>query len=155
MSAASRLTIRRATSADADDVARVFTASFGTLTFLPVLHAPDEDRAFIGDVVLVKHEVLVAEEDGEIVGFVAMAHGNWVEHLYVDPDRRRRGIGSALLDRAKARMPAGFELWVFQQNDAARRFYEKHGLRVVELTDGRDNDEKTPDARYEWRPADD
>jgi uncharacterized membrane protein YhaH (DUF805 family) len=59
-----------------------------------------------------------------------------VEHLYVRPDLRRRGIGSALLQRAKERLPSGFRLWVFQQNVSARRFCERHGLRLVEETDG-------------------
>jgi ribosomal protein S18 acetylase RimI-like enzyme len=81
-----------------------------------------------------------------------MSHGNHLEHLYVHPDHQGRGIGSALLERAKARMPGGFGLWVFQANIGARRFYERHGLRVVRLTDGEGNEEKTPDAQYEWRP---
>jgi putative acetyltransferase len=107
-----------------------------------------------------RQDVVVAEEDGRVVGFVAMVHGDSdhaatdggdiVAHLYVHPDRHRRGIGSALLDEAKRRLPAGFRLWVFQQNDGARRFYERHGLAVIRLTDGSDNEEKTPDALYEW-----
>jgi hypothetical protein len=36
---------------------------------------------------------------------------------------------------------------------AARRFYERHGLRAVRFTDGTGNEEKTPDALYEWRPG--
>ena len=34
--------------------------------------------------------------------------------------------------------------------DRARRFYEHRGFRLVELTDGSENDEKTPDAHYRW-----
>jgi ribosomal protein S18 acetylase RimI-like enzyme len=97
--------------------------------------------------------VLVAETNGEISGFIAM-HGDMVEHLYVRPDLLRRGIGSALLQIAKERLPSGFRLWVFQQNAPARRFYERHGLRLVEETDGSRNEERTPDALYEWRPTD-
>jgi hypothetical protein len=59
-------------------------------------------------------------------------------------------VGTALLDVAKARRPRGFSLWVFQQNTPARRFYETRSLRLVELTDGAGNAERTPDARYEW-----
>jgi ribosomal protein S18 acetylase RimI-like enzyme len=73
-------------------------------------------------------------------------------HLYVHPAAQRRGVGGALLAKAKERRPDGFTFWVFQQNEQGRRFYEQHGCRVVRLTDGRDNDEKTPDALYEWRP---
>ena len=42
---------------------------------------------------------------------------------------------------------------MFQKNDGARRFYERHGFRLVELTDGGSNMEKEPDARYEWLPG--
>jgi ribosomal protein S18 acetylase RimI-like enzyme len=77
-----------------------------------------------------------------------------VEHLYVRPDLLRRGIGSALLQRAKERLPSGFRLWVFLENVPARRFYERNGVRLVEETDGSRNEERTPDALYEWGPTD-
>ncbi len=130
----------------------MFIASFRTLTFLPSLHTDEETVDFITNTVLRDQEVLVAELGGRIVGFVAMSNGDFLEHLYVHPDLQGRGIGSSLLDRAKDRMPAGFRLWVFQANTRARRFYERHGFRVVELTDGAGNEERTPDALYEWKP---
>lgn len=144
--------IRPASIEDADEVADVFIASFGTLTFLPKLHTHDETVDFITNTVLPKDEVLVAEIDGRISGFVAMSGGHVVEHLYVHPDLHGRGIGSALLGRVNAHMPEGFRLWVFQANAGARRFYERHGLRAVRLTDGSANEERTPDALYEWKP---
>ena len=143
--------IRAATHEDADAVARVFIASFGTLTFLPKLHTDEETFDFIANTVLREQEVLVAEIGRAPGGFVAMGHGNFVEHLYVHPDHQRRGIGSALLECAKERMPGGFRLWTFQENTAARRFYERRGLRAIELTDGAGNEEQTPDVLYEWR----
>ena len=45
-------------------------------------------------------------------------------------------------------------LWTFQRNQRARRFYERRGFRLVLLTDGADNEEKEPDALYEWRRPD-
>ena len=148
---ADKVRIQTATPGDADAIAEVFIASFDTLTFLPRLHTNAETLDFIANKVLREQEVLVAEENGGIVGFIAMEHGNLLEHLYVHPDSQGRGIGSALLARAKERMPGGFRLWVFQQNTQARRFYERHGLRVVELTEGAGNEEQMPDALYEWR----
>jgi GNAT superfamily N-acetyltransferase len=73
-------------------------------------------------------------------------------HLYVHPDLQRRGIGDALLARAKELRPDGFRLWVFQRNTGAHSFYERRGLRLAELTDGAGNEEREPDALYEWRP---
>jgi ribosomal protein S18 acetylase RimI-like enzyme len=146
-----RLRIRTAGPDDATAITRLFLDSKATLTFLPNLHTDEETFHFIAHIVLRDQEVLVAETDGEIGGFIAM-HADMVEHLYVRPDLFRRGIGGALLRRAKERLPSGFRLWVFQQNAPARRFYERHGLTLVEETDGSRNEERTPDALYEWTP---
>jgi ribosomal protein S18 acetylase RimI-like enzyme len=148
-----RLRIRPAGAEDADPIARLFLASRATLTSLPSIHTDEETFSFIANIVLHDQDVLVAETNGEIGGFLAM-QADMVEHLYVRPDLLRRGIGSALLQRAKERLPSGFGLWVFQQNVPARRFYERHGLRLVRETDGSRNEERTPDALYEWRPTD-
>jgi ribosomal protein S18 acetylase RimI-like enzyme len=148
-----KVRIRAATPEDADAIAEVFIASFATLSFLPRLHTNAETIDFIANKVLREQEVLVAEENDGIVGFVAMAHGNFLEHLYVHPDSQGRGVGSVLLMRAKQRMPNGFRLWLFQQNTQARRFYERHGLRAIEFTEGAGNEEQMPDALYEWRPG--
>jgi len=147
-----RLRIRTAAAEDADAIARLFLASKATLTFLPIVHTDEETFWFIANVVLRDQDVLVAVANGEIGGFIAM-HADVVEHLYVRPDLLRRGIGSALLEQAKQRLPSGFRLWVFQENVPARRFYEGHGLRVIEETDGSRNEERTPDSLYEWRPS--
>ena len=44
--------LRRATLADADAIAAVFSPSFRLLTFLPALHTVQEDRWFIEHVIL-------------------------------------------------------------------------------------------------------
>lgn len=36
----------------------------------------------------------------------------------------------------------------------AGTFYERHGLVAIEVTDGAGNEEKEPDVRYVWAPAD-
>lgn len=144
--------VRPARTEDTDAVADVYIASFATLTFLPRLHSDDETRAWIENVVMANQEVWIAEIDEGVVGMAALSE-EMLEHFYVAPNAQSRGVGSALLDKAKERRPGGFTFWVFQQNDNARRFYERRGCRIVELTDGSHNEEKTPDALYEWRPA--
>ena len=127
----------------------------GAMPGLPELHTPDDDRRFLREVVLPEQEVWVAIADDVVAGFTALGTREGVEfmeHLYVTPEHQRRGIGTALMERAKERRPAGFRLWVFQRNTGARAFYEQHGFRVVELTDGSGNEEKEPDVLYQWAP---
>ena len=57
-----------------------------------------------------------------------------------------------MLDHVKNLCPERLDLWVFQKNDGARRFYERHGFELVRLTDGAGNMEQEPDALYRWRP---
>lgn len=141
--------IRRATTDDGDAVGALFTRSFEELlAYLPRLHTPEEDRRHFNGVVR-DHEVWIYEEAGRILGFAALSKES-LEHLYVDPDAQGQGIGRSLVEKTKERRPDGFGLWVFQQNKGARRFYERHGLHLAQLTDGAGNEEKTPDARYEW-----
>ena len=93
-------------------------------------------------------EVWVADVDDEIVAMLVL-EDDWVDQLYVDPDWTGRGLGTRLLDVAKAQRPAGLDLWAFQSNTGARRFYERHGFTAVAMTDG-DNEEGAPDVRYRW-----
>jgi len=141
--------LRRARPDDADAVADVYLASFATLTFLPHLHTDDETRAWIAEHVLPQHEVWVAKTDAGVVGMAVLSE-RVLEHLYVAPDAQNRGVGSALLAKAKERRPTGFTLWTFQANESARRFYERHGFRALQFTDGEGNEEKTPDVQYGW-----
>jgi putative acetyltransferase len=142
--------IRRATAGDVDAVAALFRRSFGTLDFLPTLHTPDEDREFLGRVVA-EQDVWVAEREGRILGFLSL-DGKVGTFFYVDPEEHGAGVGSALFEEAQKARPAGFEFWVFQRNEKARRFYERRGCRAVRFTDGAGNEEKEPDVLYAWRP---
>src|SRR5215210_3631748 len=127
--------LRTAEQRDAPAVADVFLQAFRSLTFLPIVHGDEETREWVASWLVPETELWVAEADREIVGFMALT-GDVVGWLYVHPKAQRSGIGTRLLDKAKELRSDGFELWVFQQNVGARGFYERHGLRCVELTDG-------------------
>ena len=143
--------LRRAVSSDATALADIhLRARRECMSYLPDDRSPEEVLTWIEEEVMPGHEeIWVAEEDGRVVGFFALSD-ELLYHLYVYPERHGQGAGSALLDRAKEVRPSGFQLWVFQRNTQARRFYEHRGLRLVELTDGSGNMEREPDARYEW-----
>jgi ribosomal protein S18 acetylase RimI-like enzyme len=93
--------------------------------------------------------ILVAETNNEIVGYVTLEVHRvkqtprmrerpfvMIENMAVDPLCRRRGIGRALLraaaDWATQRRIADLQLFVWEFNDAAVRFYESEGF-VTEL----------------------
>jgi SAM-dependent methyltransferase len=75
------------------------------------------------------------------------------DQLYIRPGWWGQGIGSRLVELAKARSPGGLTLWTFQVNDRARRFYEHHEFVELFRTDGSRNEEQQPDVRFGWRPA--
>jgi len=61
------------------------------------------------------------------------------------------GAGSQLIDAAKASVIGALELWCFQANERARRFYEARGFSPIRFTEGADNEERMPDVRYRWK----
>jgi ribosomal protein S18 acetylase RimI-like enzyme len=144
--------IRAAREEDAGSIATVFLDARAGMAYLPRLHTDAETRVWIREVVLVEDEVLVAEESGRVVGFEAIGD-EVLEHLYVHPSAQGQGLGTRLLAEAKGRRAGGLRLWVFQRNERARRFYERHGFVCLRLTDGEDNEEREPDALYQWLPG--
>ena len=131
----------------------LFVRSHGGMEFLPPI--PDAARPAIEGRMQEHEAVWVAEDGGRLLGFLAIEHStnlgaDVLERLYVEPAEQRRGVGTALLAKAKELRPDGLHLWVFQKNEGARRFYERHGFRLVRLTDGSGNVEREPDALYAW-----
>ena len=145
------VTIRPAAPTESDECAWIHIHALRDMTFLPRdLHTEVETLAWMRNTVFAAQQVLVAEgEEGGVAGYLAL-EGDLVTGLYVRAGDRRRGIGSALLEAAKARSPDGLRLWVFQPNTDAIRFYTRHGFRTLLETDGRDNDEKVPDQLMGW-----
>lgn len=89
-------------------------------------------------------EVLLAEWGGQVVGFALFFSnystfltrpGLYLEDLFVLPDYRRRGIGTALLTRlgqvAVERQAGRLEWSVLDWNASAIAFYEKMGATVL------------------------
>jgi len=141
-------TLRKASLEEAGEVARLHRYVVRTcLPFLPDLHTPEEDLWYFTNRFFPEHQVWVYAEDS-IKGYCGFREG-CVSHLYVSPEVQGKGVGSMLLRKAmEAYSP--LRLWVFQRNAPAISFYEKHGFRLIETTDDAGNEEKEPDALYEW-----
>lgn len=143
------LLTRPAGPEDMPEVAELFLATRRAAVpqLPPLVHPDDEVRARVARLPETR-EVWVAERD-EIVGFLAL-HDDWLDMLYVGPQHQSSGVGTTLLDVAKALRPEGFGLWVFASNTGARGFYHRHGLVELEHTDGSANEERSPDVRMAW-----
>jgi GNAT superfamily N-acetyltransferase len=112
-------------------------------------HTAEDDLRFFGGTIAKENDVWVAVE-GEVLGFLAIA-GDRLGWLYVEPVAWSKGVGSALLDKAKALSPAGLTLYTHQRNERARRFYERRGFRAVEFGTS-PPPESEPDVLYCWQP---
>ena len=143
--------IRKLVPRDADAVAHVLRASFDDrLPWLAGRYTPEQDRQFVREHLFPACEVWGAFGP-ELVGIIAL-QPNWLDQLYVLPERQGDGIGKALLDVAKKANTA-LTLWTFQRNASARKFYERNGFVALEETDGERNEEREPDVLYQWTAA--
>jgi ribosomal protein S18 acetylase RimI-like enzyme len=113
-------------------------------------YAHEDSLRHFRDVVMRNHEVWLAVEDDAIVGMLAFGE-HAIDQLHVEPRCQGRGIGTALLDRAKARSPRGLTLSTHQGNERARAFYERRGFRAVQLGVS-PPPEGEPDVKYAWDP---
>jgi GNAT superfamily N-acetyltransferase len=146
------IAIRPGTGADARAAADLWLrarASAGA-AIPPPAHPPHEVRDWFATHVVPDCELWLAETpDGALAGILVL-DGPWLEQLYVEPDLTGRGIGAQLVAFAQERSPGGLRLWTFVSNVRAQRFYERLGFQEVERTDGRDNEERSPDILYAW-----
>jgi putative acetyltransferase len=141
--------IRRASLADMPAVAVLHRLTMRiSLSWLPELHTPEEDRRWFAECLYPGNTVWLAEDDAGLAGYAAVAPA-WLTHLYIHPDYQGRGVGDLLLAKAMEGAQT-LQLWTFQRNARARTFYEKRGFALVRLTDGADNEEGEPDALYLW-----
>jgi GNAT superfamily N-acetyltransferase len=141
--------LRQLELADMDAAARVHRTAFDqALPALAGLHTSDEDRWFFRERVFVTCAVWGAFDGTGMTGVLVFREG-WIDQLYVLPAAQRRGVGSALLQVAQNTFDR-LQLWTFQRNGPARRFYEARGFALVRETDGARNKEWEPDALYLW-----
>ena len=138
---------RPARSTDAGTLGAMLSEVVAANAWKPQLHSKAQDIAHMGELVD-RGWVTVCEVDRDISGFLA-CDGAVVQSLYEQGSAQNAGIGAGLLSHAKATHQA-IELWTFQANTGAQRFYVKHGFKEVERTDGAGNAEGLPDIRFVW-----
>ncbi len=75
---------------------------------------------------------IVAEADGEIVGFIdfRLPSGH-IRNFFVHPERRREGIGSLLLSAAEEQIGGIVTATVPAANEPGLRWVMKHGYEII------------------------
>ena len=145
--------VRLAQPTDAPAIAEVLIESRRVfLPYAPMAHPPAEVRAWVAEQLVPSGRIHVVIERGRVVGFAATSEhesATWLDQLYVLPGHEGQGLGSLLLAAAQDGMRLPMRLYTFQANVGARRFYERHGYRAVQFTDGSANEERCPDILYE------
>ena len=93
--------------------------------------------------------IMVAEQAGEMAGFVTIDAKNYLDQLVVAPDRWGSELGNMLVNEAKRLSPDRITLLVNSDNTRAIRFYERNGFvhagADVNPTSGK------PVLRMEWK----
>jgi GNAT superfamily N-acetyltransferase len=146
------MSVRNASLDDVEAIARVHVRSWQGayvglmpqefLDRLDVSRRARMWRAIIERTEPARAAVLIAESDGEVLGFAHVAPTRDTDEdpaatgevtaIYLDPSAWSRGVGRELMSTALARLTAaGFRqvtLWVLDTNDQARRFYAAAGF---------------------------
>jgi putative acetyltransferase len=98
-----------------------------------------------------RQDVVVAEENGVVVGFAAAdVPARVLSQIFIAPARKRQGIGGQLFAWAQATMPHGFTLHTLVDNVGSRAFYEGQGLVAGETEINPANGLRT--VEYRWTP---
>lgn len=146
--------MRMAEPADLPFCAAIINDYIDATEWLPRTASRDAVEALFVPALLEKRTLFIAEEQGQILGYLSMnPQDGFVPALYLSPDARGRGTGRLLLDAAKAARPEGLELTVFERNTDALRFYVREGF--VEDPTRRDDktDEGIPTLWMRWAGA--
>ena len=73
-------------------------------------------------------QIVVAEQDGALIGFVTIDGTGYLDQLVVSPSQWGSPVSGSLVDEAKRLSPSGVTLKVNADNFRAIRFYERNGF---------------------------
>ncbi|HEL1693092.1 TPA: GNAT family N-acetyltransferase [Streptococcus suis] len=96
--------------------------------FIPLSIAADREGLF-------DYQILVAEMEGFVVGFVAFTDDE-LAWLYVDREYSRYRIGTALVNAVLKKMHEPISIEVLEGNLPALSFYKKFGFEIVNTETG-------------------
>ena len=101
-----------------------------------IAHWPEEEYTQAIENIAARRTVLVAEHDGQVLGFAVakVVDHEWeLENIAVLPERQKKGTGQALLrvliDVARIHSAEAIHLEVRESNSHARILYERCGFQ--------------------------
>jgi len=130
-----------------DELIPMWRASFEAGVGVRDPHPLAEQRQYFLAEVLPRNAIRLALLDTALVGFVAASRES-VAQLYVRVGFQRTGIGSRLLEWAKAQSAGSLWLFTFARNLGACSFYERNGF--VAVARGFEPMWQLDDVKYQW-----
>ncbi|HEX7882417.1 MAG TPA: GNAT family N-acetyltransferase [Afipia sp.] len=73
-------------------------------------------------------QIVIAEQDRAMIGFVTIDAAGYLDQLVVAPEAWGSDLGNVLIAEAKTMSPGGITLLVNTDNARAIRFYERNGF---------------------------
>lgn len=95
-------------------------------------------------------EIYVYIENDKIEGFIGI-NEDYIEGIFVNSNYQNKGIGTALLNKAKEEKEE-LTLNVYEKNRKAIKFYEKNGFKIVKEAVDKETNEK--EFRMIWNKGD-
>ncbi|CUH78135.1 GNAT family N-acetyltransferase [Tropicibacter naphthalenivorans] len=139
--------LRPARSTDAGKIGDMMTQTVRAHRWKPRLYTGAQDIAHAGE--MIDRGWVTVLVRGDIVsGFIALEDG-YIHGLFLRDDAQGAGLGVVLLNHAKE-LHETLDLWAFQSNRRARKFYEREGFVEIERGIGKTNDEGLSDIHYRW-----
>jgi GNAT superfamily N-acetyltransferase len=147
------ITLRPYRDDDVDAVVSVWWDSWHSIrSGLRHPHPASRWRARWRDEIVPRQQVVVATDDGEVIGFAAAdVAARVLTQIFIAPARKRQGIGGRLFAWARESMPSGFILHTLVDNVGSRAFYERHGLVAGDAEINPANGLRT--VEYRWTPG--
>ncbi|TBL39073.1 N-acetyltransferase [Hafnia alvei] len=111
-----------------------------------------ESEAVVRDTYLPNALTWVAEDKGEIIGFISVLEQQFIGALFVDKRYHGKGVGQLLMMHVKMIFPQ-LMLEVYLENHRALRFYQREGFHIQDTQFNEDTQHKTAIMLWERTPG--
>ena len=141
--------IRKFENTDIDAVMRIWqNENIKTHNFIPKEYW-ESNYEYVKKL-LPNSEIYVYIENDKIEGFIGI-NEDYIEGIFVNSNYQNKGIGTALLNKAKEAKEE-LTLNVYEKNRKAIKFYEKNGFKIVKEAVDKETNEK--EFRMIWNKGD-